>query len=63
MTDAGVARQLANHMDRLPLRCGESIRPGLEAEQLRDWLDDFALLSARAAEHIDWRAIEVDNVL
>ena len=63
VTDAGVARQLANHMDRLPLRCGESIRPGLEAEQLRDWLDDFALLSARAAEHIDWRAIEVDNVL
>ncbi|HEY5643322.1 MAG TPA: hypothetical protein VIS31_10655 [Woeseiaceae bacterium] len=63
VTDAGVARQLANHMDRLPLRCGASIRQGLEAERLRDWLDDFALLSARAAEHIDWRAIEVDDVL
>ena len=63
VTDAGVARQIANHMDKLPLRCSEALRPGLEDEELRDWLSDFAMLTARASQHVDWRAIAVRNVL
>jgi hypothetical protein len=63
VTDASVARRIANHMDKLPVRCTEALRPGLEDQQLRRWLNDFAMLTARAAEHVDWRAIEVRNVL
>jgi len=63
VTDAKVARRMANHMDRLPMRCSEALRPGLEDDELRAWLNDFAMLTARAAEHVDWRAIEVRNVL
>ena len=63
VTDAKLARRMANHMDRLPMRCTEALRPGLEDDELRAWLNDFAMLTARAAEHVDWRAIEVRNVL
>ena len=63
VTDAKVARRIANHMDRLPVRCSEALRPGLEDSELQNWLTGFAMLTANAAEHIDWRAVEVRNVL
>ena len=63
VTDARLARRIANHMDDLPLRCSTSIRPGLEDEELREWLSDFAMLTARSSQHVDWRAIKVKNVL
>lgn len=63
VTDAAVARRIANHMDRLPMRCTEALRPGLEDRELQEWLNDFAMLTARNAQHVDWRAIEVRNVL
>jgi hypothetical protein len=63
VTDAKVARRIANHMDKLPMRCSEALRPGLEDGDLRRWLNGFAMLTADASEHIDWRAIEVRNVL
>ena len=63
VTDAKLARRIANHMDRLPLRCNDALRPGLEESQLRDWLNGFATIAARDARHIDWRALEVRNVL
>jgi hypothetical protein len=50
-------------MDRLPMRCSEALRPGLEDDELQSWLTGLAMLTANAAEHIDWRAIEVRNVL
>lgn len=63
VTDAGVARLFANHIDELPKRCSAAIRPGLEDEALRKWLGDFAMLVARSAEHVDWRAVRVKDVL
>jgi hypothetical protein len=63
VTDAKVARRIANHMDRLPMRCSDALRPGLEDRELQSWLNGFAMLTADASEHIDWRAIEVRNVL
>jgi len=63
VTDAKVARRIANHMDRLPVRCSDALRPGLEDADLQSWLTGFAMLTANAAEHIDWRAVEVRNVL
>jgi hypothetical protein len=63
VSDARAARQLANHIDRLPLRCDDSLRPGLTNNALQRWLDEFTLLAARHARHVDWRAIEVKDVL
>ena len=63
VTDAKVARRIANHMDKLPMRCSKALRPGLEDKPLQEWLNGLAMLTARAAEHVDWRAIEVRNVL
>ena len=63
ITDAQVARRVANHMDDLPLRCSASIRPGLEDDALRSWLSDFAMLTARSSKHVDWRALSVKDVL
>lgn len=63
VTDAKLARRVANHMDKLPMRCSEALRPGLEDKVLQEWLNDLATLTARASQHVDWRAIEVRNVL
>jgi hypothetical protein len=62
-TDARVARKIANHMDQLPVRCTDSLRAGLEDEQLREWLEELAAVTATHARHVDWRAVEVRNVL
>lgn len=63
ISDARAARQLANHIDNLPTRCGTSLRPGLTGEPLQTWFTEFAALAARSAESIDWRAIELKDVL
>lgn len=62
VTDANVARQLANHIDALPLRCFNSFRQGLSGQELRDWLSEFAMQSARLLQHFDWRAIQVRDI-
>ena len=62
-TDAQVARKLANHIDRLPMRCTEAIRPGLADEALQEWFEELAMLTARASDEVDWRAIKVREVL
>lgn len=63
VTDAQLARRVANLLDELPTRCSASIRPGLKDEELRDWLSDFAMLTARSSQHVDWRAVTVKDVL
>ncbi len=63
VTDAAVARQVANHIDELPIRCSAAARPGLADDRLEDWLGDFAMLTARSSQHIDWRAIRVRDIL
>jgi hypothetical protein len=50
-------------MDRLPVRCTDSLRPGFEDKQLQDWLEELASVTAAHARQVDWRAIEVRNVL
>ncbi len=62
VNDARIARGLANHLDKLPKRCTEAIRPGLRDESLHRWLDEFSLLAAHSEKHLDWRAIEVGDV-
>ena len=62
VTDADVARNMANLIDALPLRCTNSLRPGKRGNELREWLADFATFAASSAEHLDWRAIEVRDI-
>jgi hypothetical protein len=63
VTDARAAREFANHIDALPLRCSRSLRRGLENNALHLWLDEFAVLAARHAPHVGWRALEIKDVL
>lgn len=63
VTDARAAREFANHIDALPLRCSRSLRRGLENDALHDWLQDFAELAVRHAPHVGWRALEIKDVL
>lgn len=63
ISDAKTARRLANHLDNLPIRCGASTRQGLTGAALRDWLTAFAGIAAEAEQFIDWRAIEIKDVL
>ena len=61
-TDDVVARRLANHINRLPLRCSRSMRPGLKDSALKSWLEEFASITSRSPQHTDWRAIRVRNI-
>ena len=63
VADTRAARRFANHLDKLPLRCADKIRPGLKNQSLQRWLEDFAALAARNAGQFDWRAIEVRDLL
>lgn len=63
ISDERTARRIANHLDQLPIRCGASTISGLTGQALRAWLDEFSSLAAGSAQHIDWRAIEIRNVL
>ncbi|MDJ0907960.1 MAG: hypothetical protein QNI99_02130 [Woeseiaceae bacterium] len=63
LTDPRAARRIANHIDTLPIRCGASLRPGLTGGALERWLDEFQVLAASAAGHMDWRAIAIRDVL
>jgi len=63
VTDPRSARQIANHIDQLPVRCSEFVRPGLQGAALREWLNQFAMLTARSAKHVDWRAVRVRDVM
>jgi len=63
IADEKAARRMANHLDQLPIRCGASTRPGLTGQALQDWLQEFSLLAANYAQYIDWRAIELKDVL
>lgn len=62
VADARSARRLANHIDKLPMRCGANSRPGLTGAALSSWLDDFAMLAAQSADHFDWRALQLKDV-
>jgi hypothetical protein len=63
VSDSRAAREFANHIDELPLRCSRSLRRGLQNNALRRWLDEFAALAERHALHVSWRAIEIKDVL
>ena len=62
VADSGLARRLANHIDRLPLRCGGALRYGLQQAALGAWLRQLAEISAAARGTVEWRALEVEDL-
>ena len=63
VSNARAGREFANHIDALPLRCSPSLRRGLENNALHRWLEEFAVLAERHAQHVGWRAIQIKDVL
>ncbi|MDH5346254.1 MAG: hypothetical protein OEW59_10855 [Gammaproteobacteria bacterium] len=61
-SDTKAARALSRHVAKLPRRCAASVRPGLEGEALRRWLDELAVLATHWSPAIDWRSIKVKDV-
>jgi len=57
------ARALARHFERLPERCGYSVRPGLEGDELRLWFDQFEAIARHWQSEVDWQSVQVRNVL
>lgn len=62
VSDSKAARALATHLDRLPRRCSDSVRPGYEGSELEAWLAGLSRTIDRWQPHIDWHAIKVKNV-
>ncbi len=63
LSDEKAARRMANLLDQLPNRCSASTRPGLTGLALQNWLHEFSLLAEKNSQFIDWRAIEIRDVL
>lgn len=62
VADSELARRLANHIDRLPLRCGVALRPGLQDAALDAWLRQLAAISTGARGAVEWRGLEVEDL-
>lgn len=61
-TDTGAARALSRHIGLLPQRCSASIRPGLEGNELKRWLQELAEIQEHWSPAIAWRSIRVKDV-
>ncbi len=61
-SDTKAARALGHHFEQLPTRCGQSVRPGIEGEELRQWFDELEDITAHWDADIEWRSVRVKNV-
>jgi len=62
VSDTKAARAIAAHLSRLPRRCTDSVRAGLEGRELEQWLMDFSSIAGHWDTQVDWRVIRVKNV-
>ena len=63
VSDSRLARRLASHVDRLPMRCGHANPRGLDGDALYDWLDELAELTGPRPHQVAWRAVEMRDIL
>ncbi len=61
-TSTEASRALSRHIESLPKRCSASVRPGLEGDELRRWLEELAQITRHWSTAIDWRSIRVKEV-
>lgn len=62
VNDSKVARLVSQHLQKLPQRCTEAVRFGLEGVQLENWLAELSSALADWQAHVDWQAVQVKNV-
>jgi hypothetical protein len=60
--DTKAARALSAHLEQLPQRCTASVRPGLEGDALRRWLEELTEITKYWSPAIDWRSLRVKDV-
>jgi hypothetical protein len=61
-TNTKAARALSRHIEKLPVRCSASIRPGLEGDALRRWLEELDAIANHWNSAIDWQSLRVKDV-
>jgi hypothetical protein len=61
-SDTQAARAVGGHIERLPQRCGTSVRQGLEGAALEEWLQGFKAIADHWKTDIDWKIIRVKSV-
>ena len=62
VTDTQAARAVSRHIERLPIRCSASVRPGLEGYALERWMDELTTIMKRWSLAVGWQTIRVKNV-
>ena len=60
--DAKAARELSQHIARLPERCSGIPRPGLEGSSLRLWTRELVSIIKKWEPVIDWQTVQVTHV-
>jgi len=61
-TSTEASRALSRHIQELPQRCSESMRPGLEGAELKRWLEDLTAITGHWPAAVDWRSIVVKEL-
>ncbi len=60
--DPKAARELSQHIARLPERCSVIPRPGLEGSSLRLWTRGLVSIMKKWEPVIDWQTVQVTNI-
>ncbi len=61
-SDTKAARALGHHFEKLPTRCGQPVRPGLEGAELGRWFTELKDISEHWSSDIEWRSVRVKHV-
>ena len=61
-SDTKAARALASHFEKLPQRCGRSLRPGLDGAALRAWFRELDDIADNWSTQVDWRSVRIRTV-
>ena len=56
------ARALSSHISRLPVRCGSTLRPGLEDKALEAWFQELDAIAEHWSGEIDWQSIRIKEI-
>ena len=62
VSDTIAARAVAGQLQKLPIRCSNSVRAGLEGSSLRAWTRDLIAIIDNWQAHIDWESVRVKNI-
>lgn len=61
-TNSRAGRAIAKHMEQLPVRCGRSLRPGMEGAALRRWFRELDGIADHWQRDVDWKSVRVKEI-